>query len=385
MPTPFEAAGQQHTRPIKYAPLFTDRYFTGLWTNRNPLRDAATSFVLSRYGNFSRFESLLDGLNVELTTRLTLARRPGLAIYNSQTFGEILNFYSYIRNTGGVETIQVIAQDVTAGKIYNATGPNTKAVIADGEVVAPTAFLTIPNPKLGSVVVFQQRNIFGFPYFDASMWDGTTVRPWGVYASGTYDPFYTAAPFLITESTSPGTLSPTVGYKWAYSYYNDVTGDVSNVVGNIGSTYVPGAASNVEFNLTGPSDESIPSITTAMANKIIIWRTLDGGSTYFYLTQIANPNSGTFAPHSAPPWTFVDNTPDDQLNEFGQAPVALDNTSIVYYLVNNTANSLTLTGRISAMAYHLGLTWVAIGNTVYYSRVGSAVGGVPIATQVRPR
>jgi hypothetical protein len=76
MPGPLQAAGAS-PEPSEYAPLTMDRYITGLWTQRSPLRDADVPYLYTKFYSASRFDSLIDGLNREVTSRLTIARRPG--------------------------------------------------------------------------------------------------------------------------------------------------------------------------------------------------------------------------------------------------------------------------------------------------------------------
>lgn len=106
--SPLIAAGAQ-IAPINAAPLHTNRMFTGLWTQRSPLRDAATTFLLEKFYSATRFESLIGGQNTEITTRLTLARRPGSSVYNSQSFPPINRFYEFRAFQNGAENIHVMA------------------------------------------------------------------------------------------------------------------------------------------------------------------------------------------------------------------------------------------------------------------------------------
>jgi len=86
----------------------------------------------------------IDGLNTEVSTKLTLIRRPGNVIYNSQTFPAINRFYenrtSIYSNSQTVptENIQVIAD--TASDIYDATGPNTKNLLFAKSAGAGSAY-----------------------------------------------------------------------------------------------------------------------------------------------------------------------------------------------------------------------------------------------------
>lgn len=126
MPSPLQTSGAQLEKPPKYAPIATNRFWTGLWTNRSPLRDAATPYLYEKFYSGSRFESLLGGVNVELGPRLTVTRRPGNSVYNSQTFPAIDTFYPFhiFNNATNTEAIRVIAD--TAATVYDATGPSTQ-------------------------------------------------------------------------------------------------------------------------------------------------------------------------------------------------------------------------------------------------------------------
>lgn len=125
MPDAIETAGAV-AQPTDYAPLTQDRYITGLYTQRSPLQDGDTTYVQSRYG-LGRYDALLDGLNVEISSRGTLIRRPGTSPYNSQDFPKIFRFYTFHLQIDGVSSIRVLADCPDA--VYDATGPATKQVV----------------------------------------------------------------------------------------------------------------------------------------------------------------------------------------------------------------------------------------------------------------
>jgi hypothetical protein len=89
---------QSKNQPI----LSIDRFFTGLYTRRNPLFTPFRSVGI----NVVQFhDALIDGLNVELSDNYTLQRRPGFPVYCSQAFGVSewpLAFYSVRDLTGTV-------------------------------------------------------------------------------------------------------------------------------------------------------------------------------------------------------------------------------------------------------------------------------------------
>lgn len=126
MPNEFAIGGASPARQSRFAPLYNSYFSTGLVTQRNPLRPGSGTALTTRYYG-SKNDSLLDGLNIEVSNRLTLVRRPGSSIYNSQVFPPINSFYSFRLFDANDENIKVMAD--TSSVIYDATGPNTKDAI----------------------------------------------------------------------------------------------------------------------------------------------------------------------------------------------------------------------------------------------------------------
>lgn len=143
MPSSLVAAGAT-PEPSQYAPLTMDRYITGLWTQRSPLRDADVPYLYAKFYSASRFDSIIDGLNRELTSKLTLKRRVGLSVYNSQNFAAITRYYSFKTVEGGVPTSHVMVDTATA--VYDGTGPNRKTLIWTKSAGAgKTSFQSVGN------------------------------------------------------------------------------------------------------------------------------------------------------------------------------------------------------------------------------------------------
>jgi hypothetical protein len=137
MPGPLQAAGAS-PEPSEYAPLTMDRYITGLWTQRSPLRDADVPYLYTKFYSASRFDSLIDGLNREVTSRLTIARRPGNAIYNAAVFPPVLSFYTFKFIQNSTQVVKVIAD--TAATIYDATAGQQSALYTKTAGAGKTRF-----------------------------------------------------------------------------------------------------------------------------------------------------------------------------------------------------------------------------------------------------
>lgn len=76
----FEQHGAQPQKQPQFVPIFIDKAFTGLYTQRSVQHDPS-SMAEKYYGG--RPDALWMGSNVELTNRLTLQRRPGLTQFSS--------------------------------------------------------------------------------------------------------------------------------------------------------------------------------------------------------------------------------------------------------------------------------------------------------------
>jgi hypothetical protein len=141
MANPLQMAGAA-SEPSNFAPLNTDRIFTGLWTNRNPLRDAATSMNEAKYYG-TRLDSIIGGYNSEISNKLTLRRRPGTSLYNGGTFQPVTRFYSFNTFTLTTETIRVLADTQLA--VFDVTTGQGSIVWAKAQGAGPTFFLGVGN------------------------------------------------------------------------------------------------------------------------------------------------------------------------------------------------------------------------------------------------
>src|SRR5882757_1415304 len=123
MPGPnfFEQFGSKSPKQTRFAPIFINRQFTGLYTQRNPLRDPSDSVREKFYGG--RPDALLGGVNVELTNRLTLARRPGLSPFSATTYPTAPDFFYSFRKANG--TIDVMVDTIATLYLDNQNGTKT--------------------------------------------------------------------------------------------------------------------------------------------------------------------------------------------------------------------------------------------------------------------
>src|SRR5882724_10507686 len=130
-----QAAGSRSEKDSGWAPIFSNRFFLGLWTNRNPLR-APTGVIYEQYYKLGGTDALIAGNNVEVSNRLTICRRPGNTaglstfISSANVPDTIDSFYSF-HEIGG--NIRVFADTPTApyliGGFANGSGTASQGVI----------------------------------------------------------------------------------------------------------------------------------------------------------------------------------------------------------------------------------------------------------------
>lgn len=142
MPGPIPAAGAV-SNPSHYGALAMGaRQFTGIWTQRSPYRDAAVEYLVSKFYGGSRFDSILDGINREITQRMTDQRSPGSVVFNTNTFPAINSFaaWKFIQNQ--VEQFRTLA-DGADGNVYDATPGQKTTLYAKNAGAGRTRFLGV--------------------------------------------------------------------------------------------------------------------------------------------------------------------------------------------------------------------------------------------------
>jgi len=177
------AHGAPPNKPTKYKPIWTDRFFTGYFSNRNPLRSPLSSLYADGW-QMGKTDTLITGLNSELSPRLTLIRRPGTLKYSTATIAEApQSFYSFHRSDG---TTQVIAD--TSNAIYDVT---------------PTAVTSIYNKPVASKARFQGvgTQLYWGTGVSVPFWYDPVRFPGQTYQMGITAP--TSAP-TVTFSSSTG-------------------------------------------------------------------------------------------------------------------------------------------------------------------------------------
>lgn len=116
MANALQAAGSHGEHDSGWAPIYSNRFFLGLHTNRNPLR-APTGLIYEQYYRIGGTDALIAGSNVEISNRLTICRRPGntaglSTFISSSTVPDVIDSFYSFHETGG--NVRVFADTPTA-------------------------------------------------------------------------------------------------------------------------------------------------------------------------------------------------------------------------------------------------------------------------------
>jgi hypothetical protein len=291
MANPLQAAGAL-SEQSNFAPLRTESIFTGLFTNRSVFRDGTTQALMNQFYG-SRFDSIYDGLNTEISTRLTLVRRPGLSVYNSQIFAPITRFYAWNTFTLTDESIRVLAD--TATTVYDATGPATKqALWTKSGGAGATFFIGVGNNLYFTNGVDNKQ--MSYP--------GEVVQNWGIVGPtaapsvsiGTYSNYGNWLPLTVFPRNNP----------YAPVLIVDSNGNIQNNTWP-GTTGVGNPVWNTNY-LQGTTDgtttwqnmgNGVWTANAAHSANDLIYHAATDGNRYFYQARTSG-NSAAAAPNFAP-------------------------------------------------------------------------------------
>jgi hypothetical protein len=266
MASPLEQAGAIR-EPSEYAALSMDRAITGLWTQRSPLRDADVPYLYGKFYSASRFDSLIDGINREITSKLTYARRPGSSVYNSNLFPPANSFYSYKRISSGSEVVRILLDGVD-GVIYDATAGQKSTLFTKGTGAGKARFQGV------NTALYFSDGVENKKWLQPSPWVTQSSLATTQYAVGT----------LVLDNESP----PKLQYLYRVQVAN-----ITNVAvtANVAILTCDGLSSNfnmsqgMSFSLVGLSGASFLNNQLLFAQSIV-----PSGSNFIVTAQFVHAN-----------------------------------------------------------------------------------------------
>jgi hypothetical protein len=326
---------------VEIGTIYVPLWHTGLYTQRSPLYTPISSMGMQI---ISRYDTLWAGVNMELSLSNTLVRRPGFPVFCSQNVGAQfpMAFYAFKDLSGNIYPI-VDFQD----NICSFTPTALTEITGKSEGAGQTSFQTVGN------------TLYMVDGVDSLQWlDGAAVIPIGI-----------AVPLTVpVVTTGTGSLLPTAGWSYGYSWGNSNTGAVSTMspatatTGNLDekvitetSVSVQVASCVVSGNAAAPFAPGTVTFGTPTGNTFVAGDlvTLSGLPTAFMnTTYIVESSDDAQFTTSSGPWgspTTSTNGWCTALNLSGltqvtatKSPITIPGTveSYVYTVVNSGAQFL---------------------------------------------
>jgi len=235
MPSLLEVSGSQPQKQPKWVPIFMDRAFTGLFTQRPALHDPSDIYTSKYFGG--RPDALWAGKNIELTNRLTLQRRPGLVPFVNAPATSGFSYptppntaFSFQLTDG---SIQVIVDTQTAVYLDNQDGTAT-LLYTKSTGAGQTHFVAVAG------VLYAGDGVETWKYTPGNV--NGTIWNWGIVAP-TIAPTVDIIPSGVgnpswQKSTVFSTMGLTVdpqGYAWQLIGVNaDGTNTATSIFGTAG-------------------------------------------------------------------------------------------------------------------------------------------------------
>lgn len=251
------------------------------------------------------------------------------------------NIITWKRKNGAVKwsTVPILDTDGVYS-FYSHIYSGTARVIVDKEggvseftTVGETSFYTKPSTSRMAFTSVKDTLYFTSLATDASFHDrsqrkrigsATSSKTWGIIGP-------TVLPtFVIDDDTTGARIR--IGWKYKYAYKDSIDGHVS-------SSSPPSVSTGSNLNVIW--EISVQGSDNPRVDKISIFRTRDGGSTYQFLKDITNTGTGTI--------TTTDQEPDSGLNADILAPSEDDNDP---------------PPAMSDVTYHAGRIWGISRDTV---------------------
>ncbi len=135
MPNNMEMGGARPQKETRAGVIFNNRFFSGLWSNRNPLR-VPTGVIYEKFYKIGD-DALYDGLNTEISNRLTLIRRPGSPQFSPVSLPAAPDVFSSFHELNG--TIKVLADTATNVYIMGLQSSVTQVVVANNVATYTTS------------------------------------------------------------------------------------------------------------------------------------------------------------------------------------------------------------------------------------------------------
>ena len=268
--TQIQGAGGQPQKSPKYAPIYTGRVFNGLNTNRSPLRGSLAS-MYEQFYKMSYGDVMIAGANVEVSNRLTLVRRPGNTIFDTNSFTDILSFDEFRVNKATADYFGLTLEEIFTmisepGKLLASLKGVKQFVFGNPAAPGQTYMQAFGNELYFSNGVDNKKWLQSLIIRDPAAFPPTSAdnyKPQGTDGlAGTY-PFYTTY-FL------QGAVSPTVNTQQIQQFIGIAIANITNVT-------ISGGVLTLTVNNSGIAN--VTSESYPVGSMFQFW----GMGTYTYL------------------------------------------------------------------------------------------------------
>lgn len=383
-------------RTDQYSGILTGKTIVKMWMYETLPTPATTvpqpySYILmsvrdNTTGRYSLYSKKYDASDSTAPSTVTVVRSSNTSVKPHKiVFVKGLAYVKFFPASSSGEKYGTIILDGTSGSIvvrpWGIPGPTEPAHIS-GEVIRLTASVT------ASATTFNTTDNSAMPATPYDLWIGyekvtVTAEPTTTSltvtrgAGGTTAEAHDANEVLIYRDwdASDHQVEVKLGWKYAFAYVS-ITGQVSN-------------RSDVEYNPdlmpsnTGPFYDLIPKIDLTLDSwfyndtttypYLNMYRTTDGGGTFYFLEQVANPGTSTLTYEDdsfgtgANSTTYNDPVPDLKLDTARYAPSLTSNSvppSVNPPLVVGTD---TPSESCYAMTAYASRIWIAIDHYLHFS------------------
>lgn len=264
-----QGAGGQPQKSPKYAPIYTGRVFSGLNTNRSPLRGTLPALT-EQYYKMTYGDVMIAGANLEISNRLTLVRRPGNSIVSNATFNDILAFDEFRVNKAASDSFGLLLEEIFTmislpGELDATLKGVKQFVFGDSAATGQTFMQAVGNELYFSNGVDNKKWLQSLIIRDPAAFPPTSAdsyKPQGTDGlAGTY-PFYTTY-FL------QGAVSPTTNTQMIQQF-------IGIAIANITHVTVSGGVLTLTVNNAGIANLGTP--TYPVGSMFQFWNM--GTSTY---------------------------------------------------------------------------------------------------------
>ena len=303
MPNNLQTSGANPGKQTKAAPIYTGRFFSGINTNRSPLRDARGSRYEEKFVGPSG-DALIDGQNLEVTNKLTLGRRPGNPIYDTvNEWQNLLSFdefrVSKALNDAFGEVTEEIFTMVSEGAASSGTyEPGNASLTA---ISGPDGGWPLPasGPFLKQV---------GDPGSSPAIWRSASASAGQTYGVQVGNEWYFGngvdnkkwlQSLFVRNSANNSLNLPVNTYPFMTTFYVDPNGNIQQLIGAIvqSTNQNPPASPNIaNVNIT---NVAIADNVLTLTVNTVPYNTpgnppIPVGTQYMIWSSDNNPTSGQF-------------------------------------------------------------------------------------------